>query len=1484
MSEDAQTRYRELFERIPIGLYRTAPDGRILDANPALVAMLGYPDRESLLAANVLDFYVNPEVRRHEEALLRREGIVHNLELRLRRRDGTEIWALDTVRAVRDDRGQLLYYEGSLKEITERKRVEEMLREIGLEITAQLNLEELLRFIVIRAMELMEGSAAGLYLYRPERDVLEWAMTVGDHLAPIGAILRRGEGLSGKVWETGEPMIVDDYEHWEGRAAIYEGYPWKAVVGVPVRWGEEFLGVLNVLANPPRTFSPAEAERLSLFATQAAIAIKNAQLFTSLAQERQRLELLSRLAQRFSSSLDVYTLAQHALEDVCAVIGATQGIVVTCTPGSDRLQLVAVSGRSAEWAEALDRQLQITTNAQSLIGWVAAKRQPAIVEDVTTDERWQVVQGFDDWVRSALSVPLISRGELIGALSVYSGSVGFFKEEHRHLVELAAATIAGAIANARLHQETGRRALEQETLSRIVRALNTLDIRGAFPILAEGLRTLTGCDRVSISLVDPGRESFTVTILDSPFPGLEEGTRLPLSATAAVKDIQEGRPHLTPDLSLEADFPAEQVLYRAGFRSRINLPLIVGGRVIGALSLASRLPAAFSKEQVPILQQTADALAISIENSRLFQSEQRRRHEAETLRRAALTLTTTLDPGEVVEQILASLQEVVPYDTASVQLLKGDCLEIVGGRGFPNLEELLGIAFDLQREDNPNREVVRTRAPFIVADVPMVYEEFRRQPHAAAGICSWLGVPMLVGDRLIGMIALDKREPGFYTQEHARLAEAFAAQAAIAIENSRLFQSEREQRELSEALAEAAAAIGGTLDLDEVLTQILEQVGQVVPSDAANVMLIEGDEARIVRWRGYERFGPAAEFISRAVFRVSDVQNLRQMRESGEPIVIPDTATYPGWFHVPEQEWLRSYAGAPIVVRGVVIGYLNVDSATPGFFTQAHLGPLTAFASHAAAAIERARLFQSEREHRELSEALTEAATFVSSTLDLDQVLDRILEQVERVVGGDAFNIMMVENGLARMARWRGYGRLGLEQSMAHFAVPIAEYPLLQKMVERGEPVIVPDTRAEPDWVSREDRTWLCSYIGAPIQVGGLTVGFLNVNGTRCGQFGPAEAQRLQLFARQAAIAVENAQLYRELRNYAEGLEQRVRERTAQLQAQYAWLEAILSSVNDGILVADGEGTVIQANPVARTWLTQVLPSTDAARLRRVVQDLARQAAERPEKVLELGGLDLELKAAPVSGVEGQMAVVVAMHDVSHLKALDRMKSRFVSNVSHELRTPVTTIRLYATLLRQSPPEKWGEYLYALEQEAERQAQLVEDILQISRIEAGRLEVRPQPVALNDLADVVVLRHQVLAESKGLSLECRPAEPGPVAWVDPDQMAQVLNNLVRNAIQYTPEGGRVEVSTGRESVEGRTWAIIRVKDTGIGIPQEELPHIFDRFFRGEKPREMQISGTGLGLAIVKEIVDLHGGRVTVESEVGVGSTFTIWLPPTETPA
>jgi signal transduction histidine kinase len=571
----------------------------------------------------------------------------------------------------------------------------------------------------------------------------------------------------------------------------------------------------------------------------------------------------------------------------------------------------------------------------------------------------------------------------------------------------------------------------------------------------------------------------------------------------------------------------------------------------------------------------------------------------------------------------------------------------------------------------------------------------------------------------------------------------------------------------------------------------------------------------------------------------------------------------------------RSELAVPVGVHGEVAGVLDVESSQPNNFSDEDLDFYTTIASQLGVALENARLFEAERRQRQQTEALEEAAAVVSGTLDLDQVLDRILEQVESVVNGDAFNVVLIEeDGEAAVVRRRGYEM----ENWGVQSLSVYDYPLLQEMIEVQKPIIVSNTKADPRWVEEEGQESWQSYVGAPIKVGGVVVGFLNVNSTGLSAFSHPDAQRLQAFAHHAATAIENAQLYQELHTYTDTLEKRVEERTSQLRSQYAQLEAILDSTTDGIVLAGSDGELILANPVARNWLRQALSPKESDQLRDAVRALAAKADARPELVLELTGLDLQLTAAPVHKPAMEDArAVVAIHDVSHIKALNRMKSHFVSNVSHELRTPIATIKLLAHLMKQQP-EKWSEYVEPLIREAEHQAKLVRDILEMSRVDAGRLEIRPEPTRLNDLVQMAIEKYETQVEDRNLTVVKHLDGSDPVAWADSKWMMQVLNNLLSNAVRYTPKGGTVNVSTGKEAAQGRSWATVTVSDTGIGIPEEELPYIFDRFFRGEKPRTMQVSGTGLGLAILKEIVELHGGKVAVESEVGEGSSFTVWLP------
>ncbi len=225
------------------------------------------------------------------------------------------------------------------------------------------------------------------------------------------------------------------------------------------------------------------------------------------------------------------------------------------------------------------------------------------------------------------------------------------------------------------------------------------------------------------------------------------------------------------------------------------------------------------------------------------------------------------------------------------------------------------------------------------------------------------------------------------------------------------------------------------------------------------------------------------------------------------------------------------------------------------------------------------------------------------------------------------------------------------------------------------------------------------------------------------------------------------------------------------------------------------------------------------------------------------------------------------------LQELDYLKSKFVSEVSHELRTPVTSLILYLSLLERGQPDKQAHYLRQADQQAARMKQLIEDILDLSRLERDKVDLILSPIDLNAVLEQSAMAQQPRAEAAGLHLTIELAADLPMVRGDINRLLQVATNLIANAINYTTTG-----EVGVRSFRAADRVGFEVQDTGMGIAPEDLPHLFERFYRGRRASQSSVRGTGLGLNIVKEIVDWHGGEVGGRSEVGVGSTFTVWLP------
>ncbi len=331
-------------------------------------------------------------------------------------------------------------------------------------------------------------------------------------------------------------------------------------------------------------------------------------------------------------------------------------------------------------------------------------------------------------------------------------------------------------------------------------------------------------------------------------------------------------------------------------------------------------------------------------------------------------------------------------------------------------------------------------------------------------------------------------------------------------------------------------------------------------------------------------------------------------------------------------------------------------------------------------------------------------------------------------------------------------------------------------------------------------------------------------------------------------------------------------------------LATVFLHMTDGIVSFSREGAVIQFNPAAERFLGMRLTDTelrfdeifgDIAPLSRVL-DMGQDEVIEGEK--QSGSRSLDVFLAPFRGEGAQGGILAVVHDVTEQRRSDEMRREFVANVSHELRTPITNVRSYAETLVDStgdlPPETEQRFLNVILGESDRMTKIVQDLLALSRFDAGEMQFTMAPFDLTESAVKVYEAMRLDVEKHGIDLHISLPTESLRVYGDQARIEQVIINIMTNAERYTPSGGSVTMELARK----RDMVIVCVRDTGIGIPEEDIPHIFDRFYRVDKARSRAMGGTGLGLSIAYEIISRHNGEIRIESKVGEGTAVSVCLP------
>lgn len=766
----------------------------------------------------------------------------------------------------------------------------------------------------------------------------------------------------------------------------------------------------------------------------------------------------------------------------------------------------------------------------------------------------------------------------------------------------------------------------------------------------------------------------------------------------------------------------------------------------------------------------------------------------------------------------------------------------------------------------------------------------------------------------------------------------------------------RRERDLAEALEDTATTLTTTLDFEVVLDYILEQVGRVVPNEACNFMLIEGERVQAVRWLGYERLG-GEEYIAQTEFPLSETPTFRQMALTKEPLLMPDVAGHPAWQEVPGMAWLRSYAATPIIVRDRVIGFLNVDSSIPNFFQERHLELLRTFAGQAAAAIENARLYeqvkrdaveleariasatQELRQRAEELAALNELSRALTTHLSVEEVLIQTHRGASRLMDAADSYITLYDAGqdqLTSVLRVVG-GRF--EQPTP--ASPVGPLPaprggLAERLIHTRQPLLLPDRVEERaaemglEQAAFDEGKTPASWLGVPIVLGNQVLGTIVVlSYTTPGTYQARERDLLWALANQAAIAINNAQLYRKSEQHAVELAilyeigqeitatleldtmlQAIVDNAVHLVGADKSLLALIDVHKERLVELVGHGydrAHLQAHTFEELrsglsgWVLREKSATLAGDLQNderqqgAALSSARKSGDRSAAVAPLligdqaiGTLtvvngpskpaftpaDLHL----VTMLAGQAAVAIQKAQLYEAaQEADRLKSAFLASMSHELRTPLNSIIGFTGILLQGLVGPLNgeqqKQLGMVMSSARHLLALINDVLDISKIEAGGLELAAEPFDVRQSIERAVQTVTPLAAKKGLAIVVEVSPGAGTIVGDQRRVEQILINLINNAIKFTDKG---EVRIKSEIVTNRL--VTQVIDMGIGIRPEDVGKLFQPFRQIDTGTARRHEGTGLGLAICDRLVSMMGGQIWVDSQWGEGSTFTFALP------